>query len=521
MSKVRGLSPNERDVKKDKSEKKALKKGKPTEKIDGIIEDTALITGEEEKNIIPPGIPLRANFNETAFFFPNLYTDENGELTISFKIPESLTKWKMLGFAHTKDLKYGLVTNELVTQKDLMVNSNFPRFFREGDKISVVAKITNLSELDQKGSAQLQLFDAVSMKPIDDLLQNVENVKSFEVTKGQSSSVTFDLVIPQNVYAVVYRVYAKTDNFSDGEESTLPVLTNRMLVTETMPMPIRSNQTKQFKLEKLVNNNSPTISNFKLTFEFTSNPAWYAIQALPYMMEYPWECIEQTFNRFYSNSIASNIANSNPKIKNVFDTWAKYQPDALSSNLEKNQELKTLMLENTPWVWEAQNESERKRRVAVLFEINRMTNELDYTISKLYKAQLSNGAWTWFEGMPEDRFMTQYFVTGFGKLNHLGIKTIYSDNKIWSMTTKAVNYMDKEIEKDYENLLEAEKKGYLKLSDDNLSYYAIQYLYGRSFFKDIDIPVSSKEAFDYYFGQAKKYWLNKGKFLEGMLALAM
>ncbi len=503
------------DVSKD--EKKSAKK-----KTDGKGKD------DEEKiaelptgGIIPPGMPLRANFNETAFFYPELRTDENGEIVISFKMPESLTKWKMLGFASTKDLKFGLTTNELVTQKDLMVNSNFPRFFREGDKISITSKITNLSESDQKGAAQIQLFDAVTMKPIEEQLITGDKIKSFEAVKGQSTSVTFDLIIPNDIYAVTWRVYAKTDNFSDGEESTVPVLTNRMLVTETLPMPIRSYQTKEFRLEKLLDNSSPTISNFKLTLEFTSNPIWYAIQALPYMMEYPWECVEQTFNRYYANSIATHIANSNPKIKSVFDIWAKYDQDALSSNLEKNQELKTLMLEETPWVREAENESESKRRVGVLFELHRMKNELEASVSKLEKLQLSNGAWTWFQGMPEDRYMTQYFVTGFGRLDHLGIKDADYNNRVQSMINNAINYMDYAIVKDYEALLEAERKGYIKLSDDNLGYYAIQYLYARSYFTDISIPNSTQDAFNYFLGQAKKYWINKGKYMEGMLGLAL
>jgi len=511
-----GKGELKRDVYKnsDKESDKKTKKGKDDDETERKEE---LPTG----GIIPPGMPLRANFNETAFFYPELRTDENGEIIISFKVPESLTKWKMLGFATTKDLKYGLTTNELVTQKDLMVNSNFPRFFREGDNISISSKITNLSDADQKGSAQLQLFDAITMNPVDQQLIKGEAIKSFEVLKGQSTTVTYDLAIPEDLYAVTWRVYAKTENFSDGEESTLPVLNNRILVTETLPMPIRSNQTKEFKFEKLINNVSPTISNFNLTLEFTSNPAWYAIQALPYMMEYPWECVEQTFNRFYANSIATHIANSNPKIKDVFDTWAKNEPDALTSNLEKNQELKTLILEETPWVRDAENESERKRRVGVLFEIGRMKNELEATASKLKKLQLPNGAWTWFEGMPEDRFMTQYFVTGFGRLDHLGIKDFIDDSRTWGMVKDAISYMDGAILREYEELLAAEKKGYIKLSDDNLGYYAIQYLYARSYFKSISIPGASQVAFDYFTGQAKKYWTNKSKYMQGMIGLSL
>ena len=142
---------------------------------------------------------------------------------------------------------------------------------------------------------------------------------------------------------VEYNVYvAKAGDFSDGEQNALPVLSNRLLVTETLPMWIRSNQTRTFTLDKLKTNTSTTLKNHKLTLEMTSNPAWYAVQALPYLMEYPYECNEQTFSRYYANALASHIANSNPRIQEVFNQWKSQ--DALISNLEKNEELKSILI---------------------------------------------------------------------------------------------------------------------------------------------------------------------------------
>jgi uncharacterized protein YfaS (alpha-2-macroglobulin family) len=483
--------------------------------------ETGKETGDNRQPGEITGVTARKNFNETAFFYPELRTDENGEIIIKFQIPEALTKWKMLGFAHTKDLKIGFVQNELVTQKDLMVVPNAPRFFRESDKITFSAKITNLSEKDLSGNAQLELFDAFTMKPVDDWFGNKNKVVTFETKKGLSTSVNWTFDIPFGLDAVTYRIVAKADNFSDGEENTLPVLTNRMLVTETMPLPIRSNQTKNFTLDKLVNNKSTTLTNYKLTLEFTSNPAWYAVQALPYLMEYPWECAEETFARIYANSIATHIANSNPKIKQVFDIWSKYQPNALLSNLDKNEELKAVMLEETPWVNEAKDEGERKRRIGVLFEINRMTKELDKSINKLSKMQYSNGGWPWFDGMPEDRYITQYIVEGFGHLDHLGIKNVRQDYRAWEMVTKAISYMDYMVKKDYQYLLELAKEGKIKMSDNNLWQIEISYLYARSYFLDIAVPDETKEAFNYYKGQAEKYWNENGRHTQGMIALAL
>jgi uncharacterized protein YfaS (alpha-2-macroglobulin family) len=463
-------------------------------------------------------IKARKNFAETAFFYPHLETNSAGEIIIKFTIPEALTKWKFMGLAHTKDLKTGMIYEETVTQKDLMVYPNAPRFFRENDKMTFSTKITNLSDKELNGGAKIFFYDALTSKLISEKLVVGKETIPFNVKKGKSTSVNWQIAIPEGYSAITYKVIAKAGNFTDGEEMAIPVLTNRMLVTESMPLPIRGNQTKTFKFNKLINNKSTTLKHHKLTLEFTSNPAWYAIQALPYLMEYPYECAEQTFSRFYANSIASHIANSNPKIKNVFESWKKSSPEAFLSNLEKNQELKALILEETPWVLNSQSESERKKRVGLLFDLNRMSNELGRALKKLQQLQVSNGGWTWFKGMPESRYMTQHIVTGMGHLDHLGVKNIRNDYKTWSMVQKAVRYLDNRIREDYEWL----KKHNIDMEKDHLNYDVIQYLYARSYFlKDVEISSRNKEAYNYYHGQAKKYWLNKSRYMQGMIALAL
>jgi uncharacterized protein YfaS (alpha-2-macroglobulin family) len=416
---------------------------------------------------------------------------------------------------------YGSIGNSLVTQKELMVVPDAPRFFREGDDMSFTAKITSLADSKLEGSAQLFFFDALSMKPVDDKLLIKQNgTQNFSVAKGASTVLKWDIHIPEGLGALTYKVVAKSGKYSDGEEMVVPVLTNRMLVTESMPLPIRGKQSKVFTFEKFMNqnNHSSTLRNHKLTLEFTANPAWYAVQALPYLMEYPYECAEQTFSRFYANSIASHIANSSPKIKAVFDSWKSQSPDALLSNLQKNQELKSLLLEETPWVLDAKDETERKKRVALLFDMNKMSSELGSALHKLQKMQTSNGGWPWFDGMPDDRYITQYIITGMGHLDHLGVKNIREESKTWNMVQNGVKYLDDKIRRDYEWILQYDKA---HLNDDHLGDEEIQYLYARSYFKDITINGRDQKAFDYYKGQAQKYWLNKGRYMEGMIALAL
>ncbi len=469
-------------------------------------------------------VKARSNFSETAFFFPDLKTNEKGEVIIKFTIPESLTRWKMMGFAHSKDLKYGFIQKELITQKELMVMPNPPRFFRENDLIEFPVKISNVSDKDLTGIAQLQFFDALTMKPLDNLFVNSNDNKplDFKVAAGQNISLKWKLKIPEGAGAISYKIVAKAGVFSDGEENVVPVLTNRMLVTESFPLPIRGITSKTFEFTKLKNfKNSTTLKNQKLTLEFTSNPAWYAIQALPYIMEYPYECAEQVFSRFYANSLASHIANSKPKIKKVFDSW-KNAPDskALLSNLEKNQELKTLLLEETPWVLNAQDETSRKKQVGLLFDLNKMGSELTIAIKKLEDMQVSNGAWPWFKGMPESRYITQHVVTGMAHLDNLGVTKIKEDKKVWSMVEKAVNYLDYEIKKDYENLKKWYKPKELELN--HLSEIQIQYLYARSYFiNSIEMSASCKEAFGYYKDQSAKYWLQQSKYMQAMIGLSL
>ncbi|MDZ7880159.1 MAG: alpha-2-macroglobulin family protein [Saprospiraceae bacterium] len=335
-------------------------------------------------------IKARTNLNETVFFFPNLMTDADGNVVVKFTMNEALTKWKFLALAHTTDLKVGVSEKTVQTQKDLMVFPNAPRFLREGDAIEFSGKVSNLTADVLRGQARLELFDALTMQPIDDLLGNKNATIDIEIKGNESTPLLWSLQIPTGkVQAVTYRIVAKAGNFSDGEEAALPVLTNRMLVTETLPLSIRGGATKTFVMESLKNSAaSNTLTHNGLTLEMTQNPAWYAVQALPYLMEYPYDCTEQIFSRYYANALATNVANSTPKIKAVFDRWREYDVSALQSNLSKNQELKTALLEETPWVLQAQNEAIQKKNIGLLFDLNRMANESKTALRKLSDRQL-------------------------------------------------------------------------------------------------------------------------------------
>lgn len=466
-----------------------------------------------------PSVQIRKNFNETAFFFPDLRTDSEGAIEFSFTMPEALTKWKFMALVHTKEAAFGSSTKEIVTQKELMVQPNPPRFLREGDKMEFSSKIVNLTDKEMTGTAEFQLFDAATNEPVDGAFRNMVPNQYFTVAAGQSEVVKFPIEVPYLFNkALLWRIVAKSGSYSDGEENAMPVLTNRMLVTETMPLPMRGNGTKNFTFEKLLNSgNSQTLQHYALTLEYTSNPAWYAVQALPYLMEYPYDCAEQTWNRYYANSLATFISNSSPKIKQVFERWKIKDTAALMSNLQKNQELKAVLLEETPWVLQAKNESEQKRNIALLFDMIKMSEQLNSAYEKLKQMQSSNGGFVWFTGGPDDRYMTQYIVTGIGHLKKLNAWAKGQEDKLKSILNTAIPYLDRKIKEDYDELV----KYKTDLKKYTPGYTIIQYLYMRSFFPEYPIAASSQTAYNYFRGRMQQTWVGQGKYMQGMAALAL
>jgi TonB-dependent SusC/RagA subfamily outer membrane receptor len=490
-----------------------------TTKKSGLMTTTA-ISPEEQALLLK--IKARKNFKETAFFLPTLRTNKKGEIRFSFTMPEALTTWKLQLLAHTKDLKVGTKTLTTVTQKDLMVIPNVPRFLREGDSIVISSKISNLTPEKGTGFAQLVLTNALDGASIDKALGNTNATKNFTVDAKGNTAVSWKLYIPKGTEAVQWKVVAKMGNYTDGEQNALPVLTNRMLVTESMAMWVRQGQTKTFTLDKLKNNSSKTLSNHKLTLEITSNPAWYAVQSLPYLMEYPHECAEQTFSRYYANALATHIANSNPKIQEVFKQWEN--TDALLSNLEKNQDLKNIIIQETPWLRQAQSESEQKKRIGLLFNLDKMSRELKRTANKLSRMQHGNGGFPWFKGSRyESPYITRHVASGFGHLKKLGVASF--SPKTTKMLRKAVNYLDKETIANYQKLLDysheivfkAKKKDKAQAKLDSVAYLAknhlgntqMHYLYMRSFYKDIATTKALDKAINYYTQQTVAYWQEK------------
>ncbi|GAB2599356.1 alpha-2-macroglobulin family protein [Spirosoma areae] len=425
----------------------------------------------------------RRNFNETAFFLPQLKTDEQGRVVLNFTMPEALTRWRLLTFAHTKDLKIGTLEREIVTQKELMITANAPRFLREGDTIRLTARVNNLTEKSLSATASLALLDALTGEPINQKLTTAGLQSSVTIAPGQSQTVGWTLIVPAGLETVTCRLTAQSGNFTDGEEFTVPVLPNRMLVTDTRPFWVNGRETKEFRLKELTNLNPELpVQHERLTVEVTGNPAWYALQSLPYLMEYRYECAEQLFSRLYANSLAAHIVGSKPAFKQVIAEWQKNPP---KSPLQTNEELKAVALENSPWLADARSENERQAKLGQLLDANRMESEQLRAFQKLEQLQTANGGFRWFGGMEPNLSMTLHILSGFGHLQKLGVHfPAEIQANLGDMQTNSIRYVDAEMKR----WIDEEKQRKTK----SVWYFsATQYLYARSFYlnKPVDQAV--------------------------------
>ena len=462
-------------------------------------------------------VKARKNLSETAFFYPNLKTDSKGKVSFNFTSPEALTAWKLRLLAHTKEAVTGYLEKSIITQKELMVTPNFPRFFREKDTITITTKVANITNEAKTGITILQLFDATTLQSIDAKMENKNSVKNFKIAPFGNTTVSWKIYIPEGLQGVQYKVLAKAGNFSDGEENILPVLTNNMLVTESIPIWVRENSKKEYTFENLKNNNSTTLRNHQFTLEYTSNPAWIAIQSLPYLIEYEHESAEQTFARFYANALAFEIISSNPKIDNLFETWRKN--GKLNSKLEENEELKAMILAETPWLNDAQNEDEKKKNLALLFDLEKMKNAQETTFDKLKQKQNSSGGFAWFEGSTENEYITRHILAGLGHLSKLS-NNENTTSKIKQITATGIPFLDQKFLQYHktrtEKLKTTEKLIWFNPHSD------LHYLYTRSFYLE-NYPLSDtlKKATKLYLETAKKDWLTYSLYEKGLAALTL
>lgn len=424
--------------------------------------------GSSEELAETGDIQIRENFAETAFFYPQLRTNEKGEVSISFVLPESLTRWKFMGLAHTRNVDYGKIEATATASKEFMLQPNMPRFVRVGDKANIAASLMNLSDKGVKGTVRMELFNPETEKVF------YSQKQKFDVKGGETGHVNFTFEVSDKYAVMACRMVADGDTFSDGEQRYIPVLTDKQWVTETVPLNVNGEGAHTFSLENLFNKHSKTASEQRLTVEFTAHPAWYAVQALPVVAHPQNEDALSWATAYYAHSLAAYIVKENPRIKQVFDSWKAQggTKETFMSNLQKNQELKNILLAETPWLAEATNEAEQKQRIATLFDLNTMNSGLAVSVEKLGELQNADGAWSWYKGMQGSRYVTTQVMEMLVRLNALTHQD--ADSRMQPMIQKGFEYLGKQAAEEYKSMKEAEKKGAVGLRP---SEQVLRYLY--------------------------------------------
>ncbi len=433
---------------------------------------------------------LRKNLNTLAFFRPNLRTESDGSVEVSFTVPEALTRWTILGMAHTEDLNVGHFQGSLITQKSLMVQPYMPRFVREGDSLQLQYKISNVTDADETVKVSLRLNDALA----DTVFLNQE--QDMAVPAKSSVSVSFPVLLPSKAAPrlLIYQVVARGSLSSDGEQGALPVLTQRQLVTVSRSLYLKGAGKKQYDLSSLTQTSEASASHSPqlLKVEFVSHPLWFAVQALPYVQEKENPSHIYLFNAVYTQSLSSFILERNPSISAVFRQWEKDTENAPVSPLEKNTEIKQLLSEESPWLCESEQETERIKRIIRYFDTESLQRSVAESEKRLFVGQRADGSWSW---MPGDRVgnlhITQYILKGYG---HMRLLLGKQGNE--KALGKAVAYVDAEQNKIYRQI----KKS--RLSEP----VNLEYLYMRSFYPNEKFASTAREAYDFFYSNALKHY---------------
>ena len=396
---------------------------------------------------------LRENFNETAFFFPQLRANKDGSATFSFTMPDALTRWRLMLMAYTKDRKTGQNEYTFTSSKPVMIMADMPRYMYDNDELWFVANVINTGDEPVTPKAKLEIFDAGTMQPINMIVSNA-TIPMETIQPGRSKEVRWKVKGQYDLSLLAFRFTAYAGLFSDAEQHLLPVLSSEIFMTQTLPITVKAETEQTFDFEAIANPDSHE-RDYSLTLNFSTNPVWYAVQALPYLANVSTDRAETAFYVFYANTLSSYIADHIPNLLNYIKKWQIETPDALLSQLEKDQDLKAIMLQETPWVLEAKSETEQRSRIANLFEINTLRGQQTRALQLIQQKQKYNGGWPWMDGMPESPYISTYILSGFGKLQKMGAWSSLSQadqNTAQSICDKAVRYLEYEVAETYRKM---------------------------------------------------------------------
>ena len=403
-------------------------------------------------------VVTRENFSETAFFYPSLLADEQGRVIISFSLPETLTSWRFLGAAHTKGMDVALVTALAEAQKTVMVQPNMPRFVRQGDQLVLKSRVTLQGEESEEVTALMELIDPDTEKVI------YKQKRKQKIKGGTTEVLTFNWQADTALPLLICRVRVSGKSGSDGEQHYLPVLPNRELVTASIPLTFDGPSTKQVTLNTLFpKGTTPTL----LTMEYTDNPQWLALMALPAVADPADHCSVCLSGAYYSLALARHLLSKQPGARQMFERWRMEEGTAttLAAALEKNEELKSILLAETPWVVEAEQEQEQRRRLGEFFDENSINVRCASLVEQLAKRQTADGAFSWMPQLPGNRMITTQVTQTLLRLKQMtatdGTTTMSRStaNTADRILSKAMTSLDRMAAEEVSRIKEQQRRG--------------------------------------------------------------
>ncbi len=418
--------------------------------------------GQNANNIKP-----RENFAETAYFAPALRTDENGNLTISFTAPESLTRWNVKLLAHTQSMNLVEADTTATVTKDFMIQSNLPRFLRIGDAATIPATIKNISTKPLAGKATMTIIDAQSLAVIK------QSVAKFSVSANGETVVAFPFNVEENISSplLICKIVADCGEFSDGEQHYLPVFSDKTEVIEALPFTLENSGNHIVNIAESITGKKAGTTNRRLTIEYTSNPTWLALQALPKIDSPKYDDALTLAAALYAASLEHEIAYLSPEIRQAAKRWANEQTaDTLLQNaLLRNPDLKNILLSETPWAVDADDISLRRRELSHVYDEVEAGMKARNLEERLTRLQNQDGGFGWFAGMPSSQHITSKIATILLRLNGIMEKTCMEQT-----IQNAVKFLDKRVAKQIEEMKKNEKHGFKpNIWDSHLAYLNI------------------------------------------------
>ncbi len=459
----------------------------------------------------PPEAPveLRADFSETAFWFPQLTTGADGSVSFEFTVPDSVTSWSVWAHALTKDLRSGSTQKETRSVKELMVRPYLPRFLREGDKAELKVVVNNASDKEMKGALTFDIIDPDTDRSLLDsfgITGDAARPRSFTVAPGSGTNLTFPVTAPARVGMIAFKVIAKSGDLSDGELRPIPVLPGRMHLMQSRFVTLKDKAKRAMTFDDLRKNDDPSRINEQLVVTLDAQLFYSVLSALPYLVNYPYECTEQTLNRFLSTGILSSLYGQYPAVQKMAAQLSKR--DSQYEKWNQPDPNRKMALEETPWLREAAGGTLGKDDLINVLDPAITKAQAQESLTKLQKAQGSSGGFPWFPGGPPSPYMTTYLLFGFSKGLEFGV------NVPKDMIQKAWQYLHRYYVDDMVK----------QMHERNVNWELVTFVnYVLSSYPDVSwtgglfSDAEREKMLDFSF----KHWKEHRPYLKGFLALTL